>query len=43
MNANPFTLGHEHLVKRASEENDLVYVFVVANDVSLLALMNVLS
>lgn len=35
MNANPFTLGHEHLVKRASEENDLVYIFVVANDVSL--------
>lgn len=35
MNANPFTLGHKHLVKRASEENDLVYVFVVANDVSL--------
>lgn len=35
MNANPFTLGHQHLVKLASEENDLVYVFVVANDVSL--------
>ncbi len=35
MNANPFTLGHQHLVKMASEENDLVYVFVVANDVSL--------
>lgn len=35
MNANPFTLGHKHLVKMASEENDLVYVFVVANDVSL--------
>lgn len=35
MNANPFTLGHQHLVKMASDENDLVYVFVVANDVSL--------
>lgn len=35
MNANPFTLGHQHLVKLASEENDLVYVFVVTNDVSL--------
>ncbi|MCT7890936.1 MAG: [citrate (pro-3S)-lyase] ligase [Lactobacillus crispatus] len=35
MNANPFTLGHQHLIKMASEENDLVYVFVVANDVSL--------
>lgn len=35
MNANPFTLGHQYLVKLASEENDLVYVFVVANDASL--------
>lgn len=35
MNANPFTLGHRHLVKMASEENDLVYVFVVATDMSL--------
>lgn len=35
MNANPFTLGHRHLVKMASEENDLVYVFVVATDLSL--------
>lgn len=35
MNANPFTLGHQHLVQMASEENDLVYVFVVANDASL--------
>ena len=26
MNANPFTLGHQHLIKMASEENDLVYL-----------------
>lgn len=35
MNANPFTLGHQALVKLASSENDLVYVFVVATDASL--------
>ncbi|RVU73377.1 MULTISPECIES: [citrate (pro-3S)-lyase] ligase [Lactobacillus] len=35
MNANPFTLGHRHLVELASEENDLVYVFVVKEDASL--------
>ncbi|WP_235805543.1 [citrate (pro-3S)-lyase] ligase [Liquorilactobacillus oeni] len=35
MNANPFTKGHRYLVERAARENDLVYVFVVNNDVSL--------
>lgn len=35
MNANPFTLGHRYLVEKASQENDLVYVFVVATDLSL--------
>ncbi|WEV70227.1 [citrate (pro-3S)-lyase] ligase [Lactobacillus sp. ESL0785] len=35
MNANPFTLGHRKLVQLASQENDLVYVFVVATDASL--------
>ena len=35
MNANPFTKGHRHLVELASQENDLVYVFVVATDASL--------
>jgi len=29
LNANPFTKGHYHLVKRASEENSWVHVFVV--------------
>ncbi|WP_251717014.1 [citrate (pro-3S)-lyase] ligase [Lactobacillus agrestimuris] len=35
MNANPFTLGHRYLVEKASNENDLVYVFVVKEDLSL--------
>lgn len=35
MNANPFTQGHRYLVEQAAKENDLVYVFVVKNDVSL--------
>ncbi len=35
MNANPFTLGHRYLVATAAKANDLVYVFVVNNDVSL--------
>ena len=35
INANPFTKGHRHLVELASQENDLVYVFVVATDASL--------
>jgi len=35
MNANPFTLGHRYLVEQAARENELVYVFVVNDDVSL--------
>lgn len=35
INANPFTLGHQFLVEKAAAENDLVYVFIVNNDVSL--------
>jgi len=35
MNANPFTLGHRYLLERASAENDVVHVFVVSEDVSL--------
>ncbi|WEV50354.1 [citrate (pro-3S)-lyase] ligase [Lactobacillus sp. ESL0731] len=35
MNANPFTLGHQRLAQLASQENDLVYIFVVATDASL--------
>lgn len=35
MNANPFTLGHRQLIELASQENDLVYLFVVSTDASL--------
>ena len=35
MNANPFTLGHRHLVERAAAENDAVHLFVLSEDVSL--------
>lgn len=35
MNANPFTTGHRYLVEQAARENDLVYVFVVAQEASL--------
>lgn len=35
MNANPFTLGHRHLLETASKDHDLVHVFVVSEDASL--------
>ncbi len=35
MNANPFTLGHLHLIERAARESDWLHVFVVSEDVSL--------
>ena len=35
MNANPFTLGHQQLVEKASRECDVVHLFVVSEDVSL--------
>lgn len=35
MNANPFTLGHQFLVEKAAKENDLVHLFVVSEDQSL--------
>jgi len=34
MNCNPFTLGHQYLVEKAAEENELVYLFVVEEDKS---------
>ncbi|MDR3214826.1 MAG: adenylyltransferase/cytidyltransferase family protein [Bacilli bacterium] len=34
MNANPFTLGHYYLVKKALEKVDYLYVFVVEEDKS---------
>lgn len=35
INANPFTLGHQYLLEKISKENDVVHVFVVSEDVSL--------
>ncbi|CAK9886633.1 MAG: [Citrate [pro-3S]-lyase] ligase [Candidatus Erwinia impunctatus] len=35
MNANPFTLGHQHLVEFASQHCDHVYIFVVSEESSL--------
>ncbi len=35
VNCNPFTKGHEALIKQASRENDAVIVFVVTEDRSL--------
>lgn len=35
MNANPFTLGHLHLVEKASAENDVVHLFIISEDASL--------
>lgn len=35
MNANPFTLGHLHLIKKASECMDWLHLFLVKADLSL--------
>ncbi len=35
MNANPFTLGHQYLVEKAAAENDIVHLFMVSEDQSL--------
>ena len=35
MNANPFTLGHRHLVERAARETGTVHLFVLSEDASL--------
>ncbi|MDO5095022.1 MAG: [citrate (pro-3S)-lyase] ligase [Peptostreptococcaceae bacterium] len=36
MNANPFTLGHLYLVEKAASENDLLHLFMVSDDSSLI-------
>lgn len=38
MNANPFTLGHRWLVEYAASKVDLLHVFIVSEDVSLVPL-----
>lgn len=32
MNANPFTLGHRHLIETAAKENETVHVFVLSEN-----------
>lgn len=35
LNANPFTLGHQYLVEKAASENDILHLFIVSEDTSL--------
>ena len=35
MNANPFTLGHLYLIEKAAAQSDLLHIFIVSEDVSL--------
>ena len=36
INANPFTLGHQYLIEKASRENDTLHLFIVEEDASLI-------
>lgn len=36
MNANPFTLGHQYLVEKASSECDTLHLFIVSEDSSII-------
>lgn len=36
MNANPFTLGHQYLVEKTAQENDVVHLFVVSEEASII-------
>lgn len=36
LNANPFTLGHQFLVEKAAKENDILHLFIVSEDCSLI-------
>ncbi|RUA11188.1 MAG: [citrate (pro-3S)-lyase] ligase [Flavobacteriia bacterium] len=35
VNCNPFTVGHQYLIEKASAENELVYLFVVSENLSV--------
>lgn len=35
VNANPFTLGHQYLIEKVAAENDIVHLFIVSEDASL--------
>ncbi|WNZ93284.1 [citrate (pro-3S)-lyase] ligase [Streptococcus iniae] len=36
LNANPFTLGHLHLIEKAALENEVLHLFMVSDDSSLI-------
>lgn len=36
INANPFTSGHQYLIEKASQENDILHLFIVEEDASLI-------
>lgn len=36
VNANPFTLGHQYLIEEAAKGNDILHVFVVSEDASVI-------
>ena len=36
INANPFTLGHQYLIEKASKENDILHLFIVSEDKSII-------
>ena len=36
MNANPFTLGHQYLIEKVSKENDILHLFIVSEDKSVI-------
>jgi len=38
LNANPFTLGHQYLLETAAAECDLLHMFIVSEDLSLVPL-----
>jgi len=35
VNCNPFTIGHQYLIEKAAAENELVYLFVVSENLSV--------
>lgn len=35
INANPFSLGHQYLIEKAANENEVVHIFIVSEETSL--------
>ena len=36
MNANPFILGYQYLIEKVSKENDILHLFIVSEDKSII-------